>query len=102
MSIRAGGLDRNGLQALLAALGQGVSPQLRSLDLQLRRSDHDAAACLELLFSTLEARRARGCPGMHSLDLGELNWTVDGPLEVQRRLWSLLLLPTVSSIPIKG
>jgi hypothetical protein len=85
--------DSPSLNAFLSVLGQGAAPRLRNLTVWL-----DADVAMKLLASALEARAAnKGCAGLAVLEVGGLDWTTDGPLDVRRRLWSVLL-PTVEEI----
>jgi hypothetical protein len=87
--------DGPSFEVFLLVLGQGAAPRLRELTVGL--GTRDAAVAMELLASALEARPAKGCAGLAVLELGGLDWTKDGPLDMRRRLWSVLL-PTVEEI----
>jgi hypothetical protein len=90
--------DGPSLEVFLAVLAHGAAPRLRKLCLLAKKGEVNASAVVAVLGATLETRAAKGCAALAELDLGVVSWATDGPLDVRRRVWSVLL-PTVETIP---
>jgi hypothetical protein len=91
--------DGPSLEVFLAVLAHGAAPRLRKLNLYAKKEEKvNASAVVAVLAWALETRAAKGCPALAELDLGVVRWATDGPLDVRRRVWSVLL-PTVETTP---
>lgn len=89
------------LPRFLAVLGQGGAPQLRRLKIEMAGCSPTAREMLGLLTEALQARAALGLPGLADLDIKPFNWMIDGPMEMRRQLWRVLL-PTIETLSTHG